>query len=145
MQVPINEGEREKVSGSENESNVLKGFEAFNRRDLDAIMEQLTDDFAYISVTRYRMDREEYRKFMDVMYASFPDVRIRVDRMVSQGNTVVAEATITGTHKGEYLGIPATGKSIELPFVHIYDLEDGKVKLMKYYANLHSLLQQLRE
>jgi len=82
---------------------------------------------------------------MDVMYASFPDVRIRVDRMVSQGNTVVAEATITGTHKGEYLGIPATGKSIELPFVHIYDLEDGKVKLMKYYANLHSLLQQLRE
>jgi predicted ester cyclase len=42
--------------------------------------------------------------------------------MVSQGNTVVAEATITGTHKGEYLGIPATGKSIELPFVHIYYL-----------------------
>ena len=133
------------MSGSDNESYVLKGFEAFNRQDIDAIMEQLTEDFAYISVTRYRMDKEEYRKFIDVMYASFPDVRIRVNRTVSQGNTVVVEATITGTHKGDYLGIPATGKSIELPAVYICDLEEDKLKLMKYYANLQSLLQQLRE
>jgi steroid delta-isomerase-like uncharacterized protein len=133
------------MSESENESTVLKGFEAFNRQDIDALMESITDDFKYDSVTRYRLDKEEYRKFMDVLYTAFSDFRIRVNRMVSQGNTVVAETTITGTHKSEYLGIPATGKSIELPAVYICDLEAGKVKLMKYYANLQSLLRQLRE
>lgn len=133
------------MSTNKNENIVLKGFEAFNQQNIDALMELLTDDFTYNSVTRYNLNKEEYRKFIDGLYASFSDIRFRVDRTVSQGNTVVAETIFTGTHKGEYLGIPSTGKSVESPSVYIFDLEDGKVKLIKYYSNLHSFIVQLRE
>ena len=133
------------MSINKNVRLALKGFEAFNRQDKDALMELFADNFTYDSVTRYKLDKEGYLKFLNVMYTTFPDIKLHVDRIISQGNTVVAETTITGTHKKEYLGIPATGKSIKLPAVYIFDLEAGKVKLTKYYANLQSLLEQLRE
>ncbi len=69
----------------------------------------------------------------------------RVDRMVSQGNTVVVEWTCTGTHKGEVLGIPATNKKVEIPGVWILVLEAGKVNLLKVYWNPRRLEQFLRE
>ena len=137
--------ERCNMSVNKNEKIVLDSFEAFNRQDFDAIMELVTDNFTYFSVTRYSLNREEYRKFLDDTSAPFTDFKITVERTVSQGNVVVAETILTGTHKGEYLGIPATGKSIELPAVYIFDFEAGKIKLIKYYANLQSLLQQLSE
>ena len=72
-------------------------------------------------------------------------MKYKLERMVSQGDTVVWEVTATGTHKGEYLGIPATNKKWELPEVHILDFEAGKVKLWKGYANTQRLIQQLSE
>lgn len=45
-------------------------------------------------------------------FAAFPDASVRVERMLAEGQTVVVEWTLTGTHAGKMLGIPATGKSI---------------------------------
>jgi steroid delta-isomerase-like uncharacterized protein len=45
-------------------------------------------------------------------FAAFPDASVRVERMIAEGNTVVVEWTLAGTHRGKMLGIPATGKPI---------------------------------
>ena len=46
--------------------------------------------------------------------------------MIAEGETVVLRCTFTGTHEGEFMGIPPTGRRIEVGEIHIYRLEDGK-------------------
>lgn len=121
------------MSESENGRVVREIFEAFNRHDLDAVMNHLADDVTAIWPDGTRRDRKGIRKACAYLFEAFPDNRTRVDRMVSQGNTVVVEYIGVGTHKGEYLGIPATNKTYEMPIVWILDFEAGKVKLWKVY------------
>lgn len=59
--------------------------------------------------------------------ASFPDGREEIQHLVAEGNTVVAHWILRGTHRAPYLGIPATGKSIEMHGFSIYFLEDGQI------------------
>lgn len=133
------------MSESENERVVREITEALNRRDLDAVMDHIADDVTYVEASGNRRNKEELRRQFASTLRIFPDSRFRVDHMVSQGNTVAAELTMTGTHKGEWAGIPATNKKVEVPGVHIYDFEAGKVKLWKLYYNVRRLRQQLLE
>ena len=132
------------MSESENERVVKKIFEAYNRHDWDAMMDHFSDDATAVWPNGSRGDKEGIRKQNDAL-AIFPDSRVQVDRMVSQGNTVVVEWTFTGTHRGEWLGIPATNKKVENLGVWILDFEAGKVKLKKVYFNVRRLEQFLRE
>lgn len=57
----------------------------------------------------------------------FPDGREEIIDLVAEGNRVMARWNMTGTHRGEYLGIPATGKPVELIGFAVYYLEDGQI------------------
>ena len=46
--------------------------------------------------------------------------------MIAEGDTVVLRCTLSGTQEGELMGIPPTGRKIEVTEIHIYRLEDGK-------------------
>ena len=128
----------------ENERVVQKIIEAVNRHDTDAMMDHVADDVMRVGASGTRYDNEGIRKeFADVL-ASFPDISIRVDRMMSKGNTVWTEGSFSGTHKGELFGIPATNKKVGWPVVWIFDFEAGKVKLWKEYFNFQIVIQQLR-
>ena len=128
----------------ENEKIVQKIIEAVNRHDTDAMMGHVADDVMRVGASGTRYDNEGIRKeFADVL-ASFPDISIRVDRMMSKGNTVWTEGSFSGTHKGELFGIPATNKKVGWPVVWIFDFEAGKVKLWKEYFNFQIVIQQLR-
>ena len=128
----------------ENEKIVQKIIEAVNRHDTDAMMGHVADDVMRVGASGTRYDNEGIRKeFADVL-ASFPDISIRVDRMMSKGNTVWTEGSFSGTHKGELFGIPATNKKVGWQVVWIFDFEAGKVKLWKEYFNFQIVIQQLR-
>jgi steroid delta-isomerase-like uncharacterized protein len=119
--------------------------EAIDRLDADALFDYISDDFTYVFASGDMTDKEGFRRYLEGILPAFPDMKYKLERMVSQGDTVVWEVTATGTHKGEYLGIPATNKKWELPEVHILDFEAGKVKLWKGYANTQRIIQQLSE
>jgi len=133
------------LTESENEKIVEKIFEARNSQDWDAMMSHYADDVTVIKVLGTIWDKEQERKFMVSIADAYGPMESRVDRMISQGNTVVVEWTNTATHKSEWFGIPATNKRWEIPGVFIIDFEDGKVKLLKYYWNQRRLEQFLRE
>jgi len=121
----------------ENERVVREIVCAVNRQDLDALLDHLADGVtAYLSGFDETVDKEGMRNCWAGWYVAFPDLSYRVGRMVSQDNTVVAEITGTGTHKGEILGIPAANKKVEAQEIWIFDFEDGKVKLWKEYYNV---------
>jgi steroid delta-isomerase-like uncharacterized protein len=121
----------------ENEKVVREIVNTINCQDLDALLDYLADDVtAYLSGFDEIVGKEGVRMSWVEWYTAFPDIVFRVDRMLSQNNTVVVESTGTGTHKGEILGIPETNKKFEAVGIWIFDFENGKVKLWKEYYNI---------
>jgi len=59
--------------------------------------------------------------------AAFPDWKVTVDDIIAEGDMVVARATGQGTHLGEYMGIPPTGRRIAVSWIAIYRIADGKL------------------
>ncbi len=57
---------------------------------------------------------------------AFPDNHHEVEEVTAEGETVVLRCTLTGTHEGEFMGLPPTGRRIEVTEIHPYRLEGGK-------------------
>jgi len=127
----------------ENEIVIKKIVEAWNRHDQEAFMSHLSDDVTIVWPSGRTVDKEGLRKEFD--YSTFPDSSWRVDRMVSQGDTVWVEYTFTGTQKGAWFRIPATNKKVEYQLVMIFDFEAGKIKLWKVYWDRLRFFKQIQE
>lgn len=73
----------------------------------------------------------------------FPEYRLRAEDMIEEGNKVAVRARFMGNHTGEFNGIPATGKTVDLPFIIIYRIEGEKIAEHWLEANILDLLTQL--
>ena len=82
---------------------------------------------------------ERLRTFL----AAFPDFRIRVDQLVAEEDHVVSRWTATATHRGPWLGIPATGRQVEYTGVNIFRIACGKIAESWGQADHLGLLRQL--
>lgn len=58
---------------------------------------------------------------------SFPDWQGTIDDQIAEGNKVVTRITFSGTHQGEFQGIPATGKRVTVTAIFIVRIEDGQI------------------
>ena len=58
---------------------------------------------------------------------AFPDLHVTVEAMIAEGDKVVAYKTLTGTHSGPHLGIPATNKCVQYQIISIYGVKNGKI------------------
>jgi predicted ester cyclase len=63
---------------------------------------------------------------MSKMYDVFPDIHFTIDDMVVEGNKAVVRYTNTGTHKGEFMGIPPTNKKVTMWAIGIDRIAGGK-------------------
>jgi len=61
------------------------------------------------------------------MFNAFPDFHETVEDIIAEGDKVWTRSTVTGTHKGEYRGLPSTGKKITFTVVDIWRIVNGKV------------------
>jgi steroid delta-isomerase-like uncharacterized protein len=83
------------------------------------------------------------RGFITTYLSAFPDGRITIDEQLAEGDLVATRWTGRGTHQGELMGIPATGKQVTVAGVTLSRLKDGKV--VEEWSNWDTLgmLQQL--
>jgi steroid delta-isomerase-like uncharacterized protein len=68
---------------------------------------------------------------------AFPDLHATVDEQVAEGDKVVSRVTMSGTHEGEFMGIPPTGKSFTIPGVSIWEVRGGM--LISEWVNWDSM------
>jgi predicted ester cyclase len=88
--------------------------------------------------------REGLKAFLaTVLFPAFPDQRWVPDEQISEGDKVVSRFTMFGTHRGDFMGIPATGKSVAVKGVVIDHVVDGKWKDSRILMDNLILLQQL--
>jgi predicted ester cyclase len=78
-----------------------------------------------------------------LLLAGFPDLQVTVERMVAEGDMVVALLTFSGTHDGEFLGVAPTGKPMTFALIDIFRFQDGKVVEVWNYVPVPDILEQL--
>jgi predicted ester cyclase len=95
----------------------------FIRRYLDAINGKPKTE----SVLRLFIAEQPLIDHITVAEAAFPLYRIDTEEMLAEGDLVSLRGKIHGVHKGLFMGIPATGKAMEVPLFITYKIQDGKI------------------
>jgi predicted ester cyclase len=78
-----------------------------------------------------------------VIFAAFPDVHVTLECVIAEGNFVAERHTARATHKGEFMGIPATGKSIYWTENHFYRMENGRIAELWSEWSYQKLMEQI--
>jgi steroid delta-isomerase-like uncharacterized protein len=86
---------------------------------------------------------ERARRAFGALFAAFPDLHVSIRCQVAEGDQVVTHKLFRGTHRGEFMGVPATGRPIEFAVIDILRLEDGKVAEHWAVQDRLALMQQL--
>jgi steroid delta-isomerase-like uncharacterized protein len=124
---------------------VQRLVDAYNGKKLEAFDALLTDDVVLVRDEEKAHGREEFKKVLARLQKAFPDIQYMIEDTVVAGDRIILRWQARGTHKGEYLGIPATGRSASYTGITIYELKGDKVAKIFVAADLLSLLKRLRE
>ena len=76
-------------------------------------------------------------------YAGFPDFSHSIEELIAVGDKVILRAIDRGTHQGEFNGIPATGKKIEIGLLAIFHFKDGKIVEAREDTDMLGMMMQL--
>jgi predicted ester cyclase len=109
--------------------------EVLNGRNLDAVVDYFTDERVVAGV----------RSGCFSYFEAFPDLHCAIDELVAEGDRVFCRSTMTGTHDGEYKGIPATGRHVASESAEVFRIADGKFVGYWCLTNVAGLMRQLTE
>ncbi|MEK7324778.1 MAG: ester cyclase [Chloroflexota bacterium] len=132
------------MSTEQNKAVAMRTVEAINAGDMSLFESLLAPDAVEHAVPPgMPPTRETAKQFVTMLRAAFPDSHYHVDDVIAEGDRVVQRVTCHGTMKGEFLGMPATGKSATWTEMHIVRVANGKI--VEHWANVDQLgmLQQL--
>jgi steroid delta-isomerase-like uncharacterized protein len=127
-----------------NKAIICRYVDATNAGELDLF--DLFVDEDYIEnepIPGQGLGREELKKAYVVFNGPFPDLEYIFEDLIAEGDLVFGRGVISGTHKGDFMGIPATGKKIRWTGTRLFRLENGQV--MEGWINLDMLgmMQQM--
>ena len=122
---------------SEQNKQVVRDYyeRVINGRDLDAVQEFFIDE---------RMV-EGVRSGCFRYFEAFPDLHVALDDLIAEDDRVFLRSTLTGTHDGEYKGIPATGRHVATECAEIFRVADGRFVGYWCLTNVAGLMRQLTE
>ncbi len=117
----------------------------FNQGNMKLADEVLASDF----IEREQLPpgipngREGVKTLALMLRSAFPDFKATIEDILAEGDKVVVRMTWSGTQKGEFMGIPATGKPISIGVIDIIRVSDGKC--VEHWGQMDSMLlmQQL--
>ena len=91
--------------------------EAVGRRNLDVLEEVAAGPFARVA-----------KRWVQPFHSAFPDFQMEIVDLIAEGDKVVAHFRCSGTHRGDWLGVPATGRRFErVDEIYVFEARDGKL------------------
>jgi len=122
-------------------------YERINAGDIAGFGDLLADNFVEhqgAGGPGFPATKEGTLEFFRVLLAAFPDWRMTVEDLIAGGDKTVARVRVTGTHKGEFMGVPATGTRVDVQLIDIMRFDSaGLVSEHWGVADMLSLMQQL--
>ena len=126
-------------------ATVRRLYDLINAGDIDGFARQLADDFVEHEETPgLAPTKDGVKAFFRMQLAAFPDLRMDVEDVVASGDKVVARVRCTGTNRGEFMGMPATGKSVDVQLIDMFRFgDDGLVREHWGVLDALAMMQQL--
>jgi len=126
-------------------ATVRSMYELVNAGDIDGFGRLLADDFIEHEETPgLAPTKAGVQDFFRMQLAAFPDIHMDAQDVIASGDKVVVRGRYTGTHRGDFMGMPATGKSIDVQLVDILRFgDDGLVREHWGVMDALAMMQQL--
>ena len=122
-------------------------YERINAGDIAGFGDLVADDFVEhqgAGGPGFPATKEGALEFFRTVLAAFPDWRMDVEDLIAGGDKTVARVKATGTHKGEFMGVPSTGTRVDVQLIDIMRFDDAGLVCEHWgVADMLSLLQQL--
>jgi steroid delta-isomerase-like uncharacterized protein len=114
----------------DNKSIVRRLYEeVWNKRKLEVVDELISPSHALNDpiVSSSQIGPESYKRRVVELTKSFPDLRFTIEDTITEKEKFVVSWIISGTQKGEFMGIPATGRKISVEGITIHHITNGKI------------------
>jgi steroid delta-isomerase-like uncharacterized protein len=134
------------MSDGDRNKALLRRFyeELWSQGNLEAIPELVAEDFVdHHPLSGAPPGREGLAALVTMWRTAFPDMRETCEDLISEGDKVVGRFTMHGTHSGEFMGVPPTGRSVTMSGIDIVRVAGGKIAEFWYGEHLLELMQQL--
>ena len=133
------------MSTEENKAIVRRFLEeVINQKNLAVVDELLASNYVgHIAGMEDVRGSVELKQALTVLFTAFPDYQDTIEDMVAEGDEVVGRWTSPWTHKGEFMGIAATGKQGATTAIAIFRIEEGKIVEEWEMIDMLGLMQQL--
>ena len=120
-------------------------FDRLSAGDVDGFGEMLADDFVEHEETPgLAPTKDGVLEFFRMQRAAFPNLRLDPEDVLPSGDKVVARSRMTGTHEGELMGMPPTGKSVDVQLIDIIRFgDDGLAHEHWGVFDMMAMMQQL--
>ena len=106
-------------------ATIRRFYDLINAGEIDQFGELLADDFVEHEETPgLAPTKEGVMAFFRANRAAFPDMRMDAQDVFASGDKVTARVRLTGTHQGPFMGMPATGKQVDIQLIDIMRLGD---------------------
>ena len=133
------------VLEEQNQAFVTSVFDRLNRQDETVYKELYAANYSWYfpANNTKKLTREEEAGFVKLLWSAFPDIHWKIEEMIASGNSVMVRFTNTGTHEGEFQGLPPTGNKWESGGVWIAIIKEGKLVEVREEADVLGWMQQL--
>lgn len=116
----------------------------WNQGNPAAVTDFITPGYErHLSATAPPLDAEGQLRRLKGIQAAFPDATITVEDTVISGDFIAFRSVMRGTHQGEFMGIPATGREIEVGLLDLIRVEDGRFAEQWGGPDLFDLVRQI--
>jgi len=118
--------------------------EVVNANAIDRVDEFCTEDFVdHEEIPGIPPGREGVKQFFQMMRAGFPDLNVKPESVIAEGDRVMARFRMTGTHDGEFMGIPPSGRRVDITGYDEVRLVDDRAAEHCGATDFAALLQQI--
>lgn len=102
--------------------------EMLNSGDTTVANELFADDaYDHAAFPGQASGREGFKQAVRIVHSAFTDVQYTIEDLIAEGDRVTTRWTLRGTHTGEFLGIPGTGKRVTVEGIHILRFANGQI------------------
>jgi steroid delta-isomerase-like uncharacterized protein len=112
----------------DHKKDVTIWYEAFNTQDPRLVDRILSDDWVDIPAAPGQPPgREGMKHLIAELTTSFPDLKVRNEEILQDGNKVIVRSRLTGTQRGTFVGLPAKNRALNIMAIDIHEFRDGKI------------------
>jgi steroid delta-isomerase-like uncharacterized protein len=136
------------TQAASNKATFIRFHDAMNAGDAEIVSKTIDEIVApnvlfHAPVPMDATGAQALKQVWTVLLRACPDLHVAVEDVIAEGDKVVCRNTVTGTHRGEFRGLPPTGKSVRYSEIFIFRFVDGRIAEIWGVVDVLSQLRQL--